>query len=971
MGFFSTSKRKKRKGVASCAASKKLAHSRSNGNDSFSCHFTPDRTISSQAVSVQSRLSDDERLADDDVLLPPSLQRRIGLPMLLRDFVESSSTIHSPPKGRTFPGGETPPKKSGNRTNVDAAKPLSLSAAAYAQSNCCKLDIPPDVPPIRSSNALLLSTSNGVHDKSMTPESVAVSKGTLCPSVHSEIDQYGGFDADDGVVVLEKEPEAGPFLWFTGAVSLSVLEHRQEAFLDHSHQSWDKLFVPAPQRMVRESCVRQLRCCLSSSCKKRSTSLLLSSGGGGPHAAAELLDPGQMNHADARSTMILRENVKAEERVVEELLQAGNYDGAIVIGRDMLKARRAKDKNPVAVSTLASQLALLCLAAGRNREASHYSAEAVKSLPTASTATTRLQAETAVRILLGHGLVQFGANKLGQAVKAWREAIHLAIAVKGYQDTTVAVLLNDIGVLHMETGDLKDSLRSFEESLELQRTILGNGSEVRRVGSADDAIYRLAITMGNLAMACEHHDRVDRAISLLDESMALYESVLVNTSEEEDIVQRHLERLIDNQSKRQPLGETALNSSEDYGSQLQDTSRSTHSVTLKSILNGSECLLDESESDGEVSVDSSRPMSLFGNSDGVPSRRVSAMLSMEQTDNHDFLLLGTLSPEVTAEDRVRETVLTWFNKRVDDDPVCTFDVRADSVGDDGDPSATRPSIFPSLSNHPTRCNESIPVDLDGEDVLNADLHLNEIHKQAMQHLDHNEIDDALELFRSALRSHRKKYGDVHHLVGSALHNIGMVLFFAKRYSMALATFEDAVVVRNEALGPDHPDVQSSLVKIAMLHLAMGNLHQAHDTFSELRDRLVLLGIGYGHPQLAKMINNVGAVTYELGDFATALESFKFAYTHQRRLLERQSLDECMHEFLSLAAANTLSNIAFVYSKCGDVEQALELYEHAYCVMRNYLPRHHHRVLEVRKTIDYLGATGEAHPFCYGNKRRLS
>ena len=92
---------------------------------------------------------------------------------------------------------------------------------------------------------------------------------------------------------------------------------------------------------------------------------------------------------------------------------------------------------------------------------------------------------------------------------------------------------------------------------------------------------------------------------------------------------------------------------------------------------------------------------------------------------------------------------------------------------------------------------------------------------------HNEIEEAQELFEFMLRSHWKKYGGVHHLVGTANHNIGMVLLFAERYTEAMTFFQEAVTVRRAALGAEHPDVGSSLMKIGMVHRARREVGAEH------------------------------------------------------------------------------------------------------------------------------------------------
>jgi hypothetical protein len=78
-----------------------------------------------------------------------------------------------------------------------------------------------------------------------------------------------------------------------------------------------------------------------------------------------------------------------------------------------------------------------------------------------------------------------------------------------------------------------------------------------------------------------------------------------------------------------------------------------------------------------------------------------------------------------------------------------------------------------------------------------------------------EFKDALDLFESALRSHKVKYGDIHHLVGTGLHNCGIVHMLAEQYIQGKMCFQEAVSVRSAALGESHPDVAVSAVWFCM------------------------------------------------------------------------------------------------------------------------------------------------------------
>jgi tetratricopeptide (TPR) repeat protein len=254
-----------------------------------------------------------------------------------------------------------------------------------------------------------------------------------------------------------------------------------------------------------------------------------------------------------------------------DFLSTGNYDGAISVGKVLLQRLKTGENHCTALSTLARQLALLCLAAGYTREASYFSAEALQSLPSIKHGgkTTEEEGANTVAVLLTQGLVQLSSNKVGQAVKVLHEATHMAIAVNGYQDSTVAALLNCIGVLHFETGDMKSSMRSLNESLEMQKAILSSGDA--NADYVDDAIYRLAMTMGNLAMACERSGQYDRAIGWLDESLALYESSVMDTSEMEEIVRKNLERiLVEAPHSKQHLEDTAPTIYEDDSDEYDD-----------------------------------------------------------------------------------------------------------------------------------------------------------------------------------------------------------------------------------------------------------------------------------------------------------------------------------------------------------------------------------------------------------------
>ena len=653
--------------------------------------------------------------------------------------------------------------------------------------------------------------------------------------------------------------------------------------------SMGKLLVPSHERMVRDTIRRNIdfhlsRCGNDVAGDEENEAFTKNQDVLPPSMIPEKVDAYFLKHMD----------MDKAELLVRQCLEQSDYQGAIAISKVLL-AKQPSGVNAQRAETL-SKLAVLCIAVGRKKEALEYSSEALK--------LHRVNARPLQAALsaMEVGLVHFGANKIGQALKSWREAMQLACLAVGYEHLHVAALLCNIGVLHFESGDVPASIRALEESLEMQRSILRSSSL-----NVENSLYQMALTMGNLAMAFEKSREYEKAIALLDDSRTMLGSMdCPVVYEMERIVSDNLDRVI------RVRDEAVDNANFFEGTDLP--------VTIEVV------------SEDEESVASARSAVLFGNSDGIPdSRRLVARMSITKPDIHDYLLLGQLHPEQSNEERVQETMMTWFGRKVDMEsiPFVAFDDVLDNS---------------SGSNR-----ESIPVDIDAGLVPNAELRLRQIHMQAMKHLDCNEIDDALDLFRSALHSHRAKFGHDHHLVGSALHNIGVVHLFARQYEEALIAFEEALLARAAALGDNHPDVQVSRMKIGLIHFALGEKNAALHTFRLIREKFLEI-LGYGHPQMAKLLNNIGVVACDMKDYSGSLNAFEVAYEYQRHFSEER---ENVSEIETLAITNTLSNTAFVYWKLGDIAESLRLYREALEFMKFYLDQEDPKFVVVKENIEFL------------------
>jgi tetratricopeptide (TPR) repeat protein len=781
---------------------------------------------------------------------------------------------------------------------------------------------------------------------------------------------------------------AGKDVWFPPSVQLCLVRPDPEPRLDGLagersgeivNSAVSSSLVESARHIVQSSCRRHLFHYCQSAASNQSLHQLETS---------ESLD---LFLDKDMSSVIVQESTSPRRmgEMARQFLATGNYEAAILLASDMLKVYKdcKEPDSGGALTIMTSQLAVLCLATGKHPQAVQYSETAVQSLPVLDVPPSVAQRELTLNALIVHGLVQWGTNgNIDQALYAWREAIHIAIPVKGYNDTVVATLLNNLGVLHWRSPQLhwSDCLRSIQDAVQIYRYMLASCVETLRPHeSVEDLLYRLATTMGNLGLSYRtenHGGHVRIAVALLHECQSLYESLPGDTSREQELLLECIENLVrdDDLAKKEGLydEETQLNSSDEY-SNNNPLNRTTTSQTDNSLQASADFQPDasfrcESQSEQDTSLDIDPSAMLFGNCDGVPQGNLYASRwIVDPVDNNDFLMLGSLAREQSPEERVRETVFDWFGERVNndenggggDDRELSFDIHVESFDESGFPSmpAETPSPtklrrgrWPESDLHVKHWNLN-----DGEDALDADLRLSTIYNQVVDYLDHKRIDKALALLHWTLQSHRKKYGNIHHLVGTALHNLGLVYFFAQRHAEALDVLEDAVLVRSEALGPDHPELQASLLKIALLHVAMGKLTQSYDALCEIRDKLLQI-LPHGHLQTSKVINNIGVVAFEMGNYGKAMECFRAADTFQKQLL-----DSCFHDesndgrhftrsvVCSLARAYTLSNLGFVYAKQGKPQEAKEAYQQSYNLLQSHLSSDQFRIAEVRQNIEFL------------------
>jgi tetratricopeptide (TPR) repeat protein len=238
---------------------------------------------------------------------------------------------------------------------------------------------------------------------------------------------------------------------------------------------------------------------------------------------------------------------------------------------------------------------------------------------------------------------------------------------------------------------------------------------------------------------------------------------------------------------------------------------------------------------------------------------------------------------------------------------------------------------------------SLPIDIDRKQIMGAETILAKIYSNVTNHLAKNEIEDALELLRYSLRSHRDKYGMLHPLVASTLHNIGVVLLFDDQYDTALSYFQQAVRIRIATFGIDHAEVSASRTKLGLIQVSKRDFDNAQVTFSQiLHSRRKKLG--YNDPQIIKVLNNIACVHYECGGYVAAAKSIEEAL----ETLRKAGTDDNRSQ---LAMSILLSNHGFILCKRDSYQEACSAYEEASEIQQTIFPANHPTL---NRTIQSLG-----------------
>ena len=216
---------------------------------------------------------------------------------------------------------------------------------------------------------------------------------------------------------------------------------------------------------------------------------------------------------------------------------------------------------------------------------------------------------------------------------------------------------------------------------------------------------------------------------------------------------------------------------------------------------------------------------------------------------------------------------------------------------------------------------NVPIDVDEETfVVETANHLRSVHDIASICLGRQDYDGALVIFYKILKGLKLRHEEEpHFLIGTTLHNIGVVQMWQGKFAEALYTFQQAIAVRIIVLPPKHPDIAVSLVRQGFAQFAMNRFKDAVESFTQALELCTI-----ENATRAKILNNLGVVQYQEKHFIQALQSFTRALEIQRKLLE----GPIRRESIIFDATTTLRNMGKLYLTNNDVKTGFIVFEEA-------------------------------------------
>lgn len=209
-----------------------------------------------------------------------------------------------------------------------------------------------------------------------------------------------------------------------------------------------------------------------------------------------------------------------------------------------------------------------------------------------------------------------------------------------------------------------------------------------------------------------------------------------------------------------------------------------------------------------------------------------------------------------------------------------------------------------------------------EDAEQLDQQVNDLEQQGR-------YTEAIPLAEKVLTIREDILGPEHPDTILSLNNLAELYYSMGDYVRAESLYRRVMSIQEKVSGLEHPSMAINLTNLATLYYKMGNYANAELFYQQALSILENV-LGPEHPKITDILNNLALLHKKLGNYANA-ESLL-----QRALAIRENVSGPEH----LETATSLNNLAALYDDMGDYANAEPIYQRALSILEKVLGADH-------------------------------
>jgi tetratricopeptide (TPR) repeat protein len=188
-------------------------------------------------------------------------------------------------------------------------------------------------------------------------------------------------------------------------------------------------------------------------------------------------------------------------------------------------------------------------------------------------------------------------------------------------------------------------------------------------------------------------------------------------------------------------------------------------------------------------------------------------------------------------------------------------------------------------------------------------------------------------------------------LGITLHNLGVLSILAGRDYESLELFEEAISIKRQAFGKEHPEVAVSLDELGIQFFSRELYQQALEAFS-CSVAIIEKHFGPIHPKVCMLKNNIACCHFCTHQYDLALQEMKEALEIQQ---QQDSNEQRVKNDLDLLhMAIVLNNFGYLKANDKVYEDARMHFEEALLIQQSVLgdTYNHRAIRDSRSNLDF-------------------